>query len=189
VFCAFASTMERASAAAARSAAPPASIELLPAVTPSFGETRRIGRDHADPFQRDVEFLGDDLRQRRNISLAQLDAPAIDRDGSERIDPQPGIEARLAASVPGSRGPAWPKVSDGAMLNATTMPPATRANSRRLRFFALMPPISFAARTIARTMRLWLPQRHKFPARPSRICASVGRGFLSKSAFAVKIMH
>ena len=49
-------------------------------------------------------------------------------------------------------------------------------------------PLAWAARRTARTMRLWLPQRQRLPASPSRTCASVGRGLRSSSAFAAMIM-
>ena len=46
----------------------------------------------------------------------------------------------------------------------------------------------FAARWIARTMRLCVPQRQKFAPSALRICASVGCGFLSRKVLAVMIM-
>ena len=48
--------------------------------------------------------------------------------------------------------------------------------------------ISLEARSIARTIRLWLPQRQRLPASASRICASVGFGFLSSNALADMII-
>src|SRR5262249_3849647 len=49
-------------------------------------------------------------------------------------------------------------------------------------------PLTWAARSPARTMLLWVPQRHRFPASAERTSASVGFGVRSSSSLAVMIM-
>jgi len=49
-------------------------------------------------------------------------------------------------------------------------------------------PIFCAARSTARMMRPWVPQRHRFCASPSRTSAAVGCGLRSSRSFALMIM-
>src|SRR5439155_15251900 len=49
-------------------------------------------------------------------------------------------------------------------------------------------PVSRAARSTARMMRPWVPQRQRLAARPSRTSCSLGCGMRSSSSFALMIM-
>src|SRR5262249_51415507 len=49
-------------------------------------------------------------------------------------------------------------------------------------------PLACAARSTARTMRLWVPQRQRLPASAVRTSRSLGRGLRSSSSFADMIM-
>ena len=76
--------MARTSAQAIRSAVPLFSIDWLPAVWPSFGVWRGVAGNHLEARQRQIEFLGGDLRERGEDALPELDLAGEHRSRCRR---------------------------------------------------------------------------------------------------------
>ena len=60
-----------------------------------------VGRREPDALERHVEFLGDDLRQRGQYPLPDLDLAGEHRDRAVAVDPQPAVEPAVGVEVAG----------------------------------------------------------------------------------------
>src|SRR5262249_12886648 len=139
------------------------------------------------------------LRQRSEDALPQLDLAGADGGGAVGVDADPGIE--LAVGREAARQPRrLLRLLRKEPLRIERERDEQRAQSgidcapRNLRAVAegsvhgqVLPPAS-AARSTARTMRLWVPQRQRLPASAERTSASLGFGVRSSSSLAVMIM-
>jgi hypothetical protein len=109
-------------------------------------------------FGRDLELLGGDLQHRGQHALANLDPAGRDRDTAGRWKPDPLIEARIA----------------GQQRRKCLLGVHRAAPSR----------IRAAARSTARRMRMWLPQRQMLSSSAWAISARDGDGLWSSKALA-----
>ena len=112
-----------------------------------------------DAPEADLEFLGRNLAQRGQHSLADFDPAGRDRDPARLAEPNPLIEPRVLFE---KRRQPW---NVGAH-------PASPAQIRR------------AASATARRMRGWLPQRQRWSSRAVAISAREGAGLLPSKALA-----
>ena len=122
-----------------------------------------IGRHHAYPRVIDVELVGRDLRHRGDDALANFHLARAYRDRAIRINPQPAVEPPVGIER-GRKAGGW---------RAHRGVPAAMLR---------------AARWIARTMRVCVPQRQRLRSSAARISSSPGFGFLSSSALALMMM-
>ena len=151
---------------------------------------RRIAGDNRDARNVDAELVGDDLRQRCRDSLSQLDLARKHSDRFVRVDREPGVELPIGLQAARKRRRRALRIEirrererdrdGGAALQERPARGAGKEGSHAER--------SFAARCTARTIRLCVPQRHRFPASAARICASDGSGFCDSSACALIII-
>ena len=124
---------------------------------------------HAHPCKGDVEFLGGDLRQRGDDALADFDLARIDRHIAVGVEFEPLAELAVDMQAARQSGQAWVHLRQF----------ECEVHAVALSF------IMSAARSTARTIRLWLPQRHRCLSSASRTWASLGRGLFSRNAAAV----
>ena len=137
-------------------------------MTPSFGLRAVVAADEADAGKLHVELVGDDLRQRGEDALTDLDLAGRDLDDAIEREPEPLRQARVGAQVAGEQ--------DRAL---------GRGRGGRVRGGAHAGCPAFAARSTARTMRLWAPQRQRFRSSAARTSASLGSGLRRSSAAAL----
>ena len=60
-----------------------------------------VGRDEVNGLGRDRQFLGGDLNECRLDALSEFALAGEDRDRAALVDPNPGIEFRIALEAPG----------------------------------------------------------------------------------------
>src|SRR5262249_41321332 len=137
-----------------------------------------VAGDHVKVLERQAEFLGRDLRQRRDNALAELDlagaygGAAVGRDANPRIEHAVAVEASRQDGrlLPGGKFWSERDGDNDAPEAGGKIPP------RDVRVHHIL-PIAWLALSTARMMRPWVPQRHRLPASASRTCTSVGRRF------------
>jgi len=145
------------------------------------GSARSIPGNHLDARQVDLQLVGDDLGERGHDPLADLHLAGEGRHRAVGVDAQPAVEQAVLLQAPGKGlGSLGEPASEGreseaygergGLLEETTPRDASAGPGAH-------GDISFAARWTARTIRLCVPQRQRFPASASRISASVGCGF------------
>ena len=83
-----------ASATALRMALPEVSRDKLLAVTPSLGDLGRIGRNHPDAGQRQVQLFGPDHGHGGLDILAEFSLTGKNGNRLIRIDAHPGVQVR-----------------------------------------------------------------------------------------------
>ena len=93
--------MARASAQAWRSARPECCTDRLPEVTPSLGLAAVVAGTMRDAGEIDVELVGDDLRERREDALADLDLAGEHLDDAVGAQPQPLRQAAIGLQAAG----------------------------------------------------------------------------------------
>ena len=147
------------------------------------GREQGVALDHVDAVHRHVELVGDDLLQRRIDAGAQLDLAGIDRHLAAVVDRQEGIDLgeddRLGAGLRhGSLKSAGKREADDQRAGTDE-----RVAAGNLHIHGRLPYAAADARLTARTMRAWVPQRHRLLASAVLMSASLGFLFLvSKSA-------
>ena len=122
------------------------------------------GCNHADVDEGDVEFFGNDLRERGDDALADFDFARERFDVSVAMELEPLRELAIDAQAPRER---------------RARRDATRGIEREIH------RSTAEARSTARTMRLWLPQRQRLPSNAAFTSASLGRGVRESSAAAL----
>ena len=135
------------------------------------GARPRNGGHHAHLIQCDIELVGDDLRQRRDDPLPDLDLARSHLDESRGAKTQPLVQPAVDLQ-------------------------AARQLRRRAGRFAGEPDreihcvcvstlAAAAARSTARTIRLWAPQRQRLRSSALRTSAALGCGTRASSAAAL----
>ena len=132
------------------------------------GAHGRAGGHHAHAREVDVEFVGHDLRDRREYALADLDLAGEHLDDAIGPQSQPLRQAPVGLQAAGQRHRV-------ALVDDVIAETGTRAH-------AAAP--SLAARSTARTIRLCAPQRHRLRSSAPRTSASLGSGLRFSSAAA-----
>src|SRR5262249_47995548 len=118
------------------------------------GACRSGGRKQSHARDVDVELVGSDLGQRGNDALSDLDLARTELDCSIATDAQPLRQPRVALQAGWQlRGAGSGELSAG------------RCHAARA---------SLAARSTARTTRLWAPQRQRLRSSAALTSASVG---------------
>ena len=157
------------------------------------GREGGVAGNHFDALQVDVKFVGDDLCQRRGDALAQLDLAGEHGDRAIGVDRQPAVEHAVVLQA------AWQLRTRGLLRRGLidrrkregdreSRAGLQKAAARRIAGDTAVHVIALAARLMARTMRLCVPQRHRLPASASTMSASVGLGVTSSRALACMIM-
>ena len=141
--------------------------------------------------ERQVEFLGRDLGERGQDTLAELDLAGEDGRGAVGVDADPAVE--LAVVLQAARQP-------GRLLRESELRIEREGDHDRAEpggeltsidggsVHGQVLPLAWAARSTARMMRLWVPQRQRLPSSAARTSCSLGRGLRSSSSFADMIM-
>ncbi len=184
------SRIARTSAPACRNAVPLASTERLPAVWPSFGvrpvspemiRTRASGRSSSSAAICDKAVRMPCPSSTLPVKTVAVPSALIASQAlSMRLVLQAAREPRRLLRQSQRRQ------AEG---QRDTAKPGGEVAARQMgSIHDQILPFAWAARRTARTMRLWLPQRQRLAASPSRTCASVGRGLRSSNAFAAMIM-
>ena len=150
---------------------------------PLIGRDRGVAEHHGNALEGDVQFLRDDLRERRPNAGAEIDMPAEGRHFARRRDKHEGRERfrgrALESGIPGRRlrrrraCPASPDNPRGAVAVAEA---------------AVMRGRELAASRTAAIISTCAPQRQRLKRSASRISASEGSGFASSRARADMIM-
>ncbi len=150
-----------------------------------------IAGDHLDACEREVEFLGRDLRQRGQDALPELDLAGEDRGAAVRADADPAIKPAVGLQAAGETRRFLPARDtwiegegnhDGAEARRELPPVKTGSVHGQVL------PFAWAARMTARTMRLWVPQRQRLAASAERTSCSLGLGLRSSNSLADMIM-
>src|SRR5262249_42387793 len=150
-----------------------------------------VAGNHRNTGKRQIELLGRDLLQRRENALPQLDLAGEDRGGAVGVDPDPAVEPPVVLQA--AREP-------GGLLAQCRLRVERERNDQGAEAcgeFASVEcgsvhgqvlPLVSAARSTARMMRLWVPQRQRLPASAVRTSPSLGCGLRSSSSFAAMVM-
>ena len=147
---------------------------------------------HVDALIGDIQFVGSDLRQRRQYTLADFAFAGVDGDFAVGVDAYPAVEHTVVVEVARQRRACLlcnsdgPGKTEGGNDNATLLEEFAAVELSRNHAapaFAVT-----AARCTARTIRLCVPQRHRLPASAFLMSATLGLGLLSSKAFADMIM-
>ena len=155
-----------------------------------------VALDHRDRCHRHVEFLGDHLGQRRLDAGAEIDLPGEQGDVALRVDGEVGVDVGGGDDLVGERvaGLARGGVAGGFRHGARDregdgeQPGGGEQRAAIDRIHGRAPQIVPAARCSARTMRMWVPQRHRLAASASRMSPSLGLGFSFRKAAPCMIM-
>ncbi len=156
-----------------------------------IGGARGVAGDHPDPIEREIELLGRDLGERGEDPLPELDLAGEDRRAAVGIDADPGAEPAIALQAAGQTRrllAARDVRAEGECDEDAAEAGGEFATVESGRIHDRLLPFAAAARSTARTIRLWVPQRQRLPASADRTCASVGRGLRSSSSLAAMIM-
>ena len=158
------------------------------------GADFRVGHDHVDGVEIDIELFCDELRERGLRTLSQLDLADEARGAPVRTYTQVGVEIRRVARAAGK--PAGflgdqsvdPEENDetGAAGKGHELAPAESALLAAHRAPSGRGPA--AAVSMASRMRTCEPQRHRLSSMCRTISARVGLGFLRSSACAFMII-
>src|SRR5713226_8820364 len=149
---------------------------------------RGVARNHVDAREIDLELVADDLGERGHDPLADLHLAGERGHGAVRVDTQPAVEHAIFLQASRQRRrrlgePASERREREAHSECCGL--FEKAAPRdALELAGAHGDISFAARWIARTIRLCVPQRQRLPASACRISGSVGCGVSSSSALA-----
>src|SRR5262245_52928222 len=148
-----------------------------------------VARDHLDPRQRQVELFRRDLRERGEDALPQLHLTRENGGATVGIDTDPSIQSAVLLQACGQPFLSSRKLrierernDDGPEASGELTPIESGGGHVRVL------PLACAARSTARTMRLWVPQRQRLPASAARTSRSFGRGLRSSNSFADMIM-
>src|SRR6185503_166652 len=142
-----------------------------------------VGRDHLDAHVRDVELLGRYLRKRGQDALAELAFAGEHRDRARGVDADPAVQHAGRVEAAGKSGTRRLLGEDGRRAPAESDGDAAGGLEKVAAFDHAAP---FAARSTARMIRLWVPQRQRLAASAARTSASCGCGLrLSRSAAAM----
>src|SRR5262249_33487292 len=148
-----------------------------------------VAGGHLYAGQRQIELLGGDLGERGEDALPQFDLAGENLRGAVGIDADPTVEPTIGLQAPGQPFLPARKLrieregdDDGTEAGGEFAP----IESGSVHGHVL--PFAWAARSTARMMRLWVPQRQRFPASAARTSGSLGRGLRSSSSFADMIM-
>src|SRR5262245_46489009 len=148
-----------------------------------------VARDHLDPRQRQIELFRRDLRERGEDALPQFHLARENGGAALGIDADPSIEPAVVLQASGESLLSARKLrmerernDDGTESGGKF--PTIESGAVHVRVL----PRACAARSTARTMRLWVPQRQRLPASAARTSCSLGRGLRSSSSFADMIM-
>ena len=164
-----------------------------------IGGERGVARDDLQALEIDIQLIGNDLRQRRQNALAQLHLAGEHGHRAIGVDAQPAIQAAVAVQAAGqhsgggrlcNRGQQWAQRKGDGERGTLEKCAARGLIHGRVRrgVDSGVHASSFAARWMARKMRVCVPQRHRLPAMASRICASLGLRTRSSNALADMIM-
>ena len=149
----------------------------------------RVARDHLDPGQRQIEFFGHDLRERGEDALPQLHLAGENGRAAIGIDADPSVEPAIVLQTSGqSLLPARKLGLEREADDDRTESGGELAATENGSVHAYVLPLACAARSTARMMRAWVPQRQRLSASAARTSASLGRGLRSSSSFADMIM-
>ncbi len=146
------------------------------------GRERAVAEHHRDAREGHVQFLGDDLRQRRSDARAEIDVAAEGRHIAGSRDDDERFERLRLRAVHGRAGDLG--TDDGKRSRLFQIVGATEP----LRLEHCHARASVAASLTAATISTCAPQRQRLKRSASRISASVGSGLASISARAVMIM-
>ena len=92
-------SMPRTSAQARRSAVPLFSIDWLPAVCPSSGDSAVSAEKICTRDSAQVELLGGDLPERGQDALPELDLAGVDGGVAVAADPHPGLQRTVVVEA------------------------------------------------------------------------------------------
>ena len=160
---------------------------------------RRVAHHERHAIGRDIQLLGDDLRERGFDAHADFHFAGEDVHEAVPIDPKPRVEPaaprwqrrRRRRRLQRRRGQSRDdRRIDQAEADEQTarvlekVPPGDRESRGHGYALLLTSP---AARRTAANNPAWLPHRHTRPSQAVLICCSVGRGLRSSSTFAVNI--
>src|SRR5690606_11475227 len=155
-----------------------------------------IAGNDRNRLERNVQLLGDDLRQRRDDAVSDLDAAGEEGHRAVFVDPEPAIELRrqllllvgrplrvdrLLRSGIGDPGRVEGEADDEG-ADALGEPAAGKGEAHAVTSFP-------AARLTALMIRVWVPQRQRFAPSAFLMSSSVGSGFWSRRACAVMFMR
>ncbi len=159
-----------------------------------IGRHRGVAHHHRDPRRRHVEFLGDDLRQRRAEAGAEVDVSVQRDDRAVVPDRQQHLVAfgrigrdggRLPrdrrGGRPGSRG----HVAQHQQHAARRAEVLARAQARRT---AHRDASRSIATSTAATISTWVPQRHRLCDSAAAISAASGLGVSPSNAVVAMII-
>ena len=165
----------------------------------------RGGAHHdIEPVDREIEFFGGDLRERRLGAGADIDLAGEEGDGVVGMHREPGgklagVRRHAARDRPCIRRRFVRGQHIGRVEQAEGNDQAAREFEQAapaegcghvVHCFSPTPAAGslLAARSTARRMRIWVPQRHRLPSSACLMSSRVGCGFCSSSAWAVMIM-
>ena len=146
-----------------------------------------VAGNHIDPRERQIELFGGDLRERGDDALPQLHLAGEDGRAAVCVDADPGIQLAIAIEATGEPllflcGDRIEREREHDSAETLGEIAAIDGDGHHVL------PISLAARSTARTIRLCVPQRQRFAASAWRTSFSVGFGLRSSSALALMIM-
>ena len=153
-----------------------------------IGSPRRVGGDHADLVESDVEFLRRDLRQRGQDPLPELGLAGEDRHRLIRLQADPSFKPAIVAQAERHICRRLAKHRRGWQRKRR------KHHAQRLRDMPAGKPHdahrtgSMATFRTALTTRLWMPHRQSWSASASLISSSLGFGLRSSKALAAMIM-
>ena len=148
-----------------------------------------VAGDHPDASERQIDLLGGDLREGGENALPQFDFSREDGRGAVGVDANPAVELAIVLQAPGQ-----PFLTEGKIgiererHHERTKPAGETASRESGSVHRQVLPLAWAARSTARMIRLWVPQRQRLPASAARTSGSLGRGLRSSSSFADMIM-
>ena len=160
-----------------------------------------VAHHEQDALERDIKLLRRDLCERSARAGAEIDLADVDRDAAVRTDGNEALDEVLRNGLPrvertgcglrGSEPEADNERTSGKRRAGEEVAAAGACaacgvgGDDGVHGVVLLQAVTGwpEARCTARTMRWCVPQRHRFMARPSRICCSVGLGvFFNRSA-------
>ena len=148
-----------------------------------------VAGDHPDASERQIDLLGGDLREGGENTLTQFDLSREDGRGAVGIYANPAVEPAIVLQAPGQPFLTQGKIGiERESHHERTKPGGETASRESGSVHPQVLPLAWAARSTARMIRLWVPQRQRLPASAARTSGSFGRGLRSSSSFADMIM-
>lgn len=152
-----------------------------------IGRPVGVALEHLGRRERDVQLVGDELRDRGLDPGPLLDLPPGDGDLPVAIDRDPRIDVRIRGIADGGcrRHPLSDRVQRcGTDRNDERADAGQEIDAgQSCRAHEVLPATAWTRRT-----RTWTLQRHRLPSSAVRICASVGCGCCSSNAAADIVM-